>query len=340
MKKQRGRPKKSQPVEFEVESIVGVAFDYKIGQILYKVKWFGYRETTWEPKDNLTNSARLLSPWSSFVEQVKLDKLEKDPFCKDTPYCPPEEEEEEEIEVFKVPKKIKSPETKVQLAAQEEQVVPPKPRVAKKRTGVWIKPATPIIPKKKQNVVEEKEDEEVEDKIEEEDEAEKEDDDEEEKEMDDSDATENEEEEEEQPKQEEEEDKEPEQDKNDESEKEGEEEDPGATENDEENKDANMVADNEPCDDAPQPLTNILTTSSPTDTNASTIEDEIPSVQSKDDKLQKRNSRKKKVRKSRRIGGRRVRTSAYVQADPYEKPKSRCIQSLAKQRMSSSVEEN
>lgn len=83
----------SQEHEFEVERIIG----YNDDTGMYLIKWAGYDEKTWEPRENLTNCQDMLKKYElkCFVDKyLYLEACESD----DDEEEDDEEEEEEEDE--------------------------------------------------------------------------------------------------------------------------------------------------------------------------------------------------------------------------------------------------
>lgn len=57
--------------QWEVESIVSSKYDEEDGEMLYEIKWKGYKETTWEPEESLENCPLVLQGLQKFQKNLR-----------------------------------------------------------------------------------------------------------------------------------------------------------------------------------------------------------------------------------------------------------------------------
>jgi len=58
-----------------VEKITGKTTDKETGNLLFRVKWKGYDEETWEPMENLTDCADLVTKFEQAEKTKKSQSL-------------------------------------------------------------------------------------------------------------------------------------------------------------------------------------------------------------------------------------------------------------------------
>ena len=70
----------SQEEEYEVEKIIGRGSVKDNGNVMYKVKWKGFNEDTWEPEENLAGCKHLIREFENaqknFLPQNLIEQLQ------------------------------------------------------------------------------------------------------------------------------------------------------------------------------------------------------------------------------------------------------------------------